>query len=545
MAAAKSQSASTSNGGAIKKSKSSTSSTNGTTTPVPPSTQDGSEHSSLVTYGPGRPDKKIYDSEQERIKKEIDAVQVKLNAVKDKINLAGRGGAGNEKRNALRAELDSIRNQQSFNKTARGKVFDQLKSLQDGIQKKVKDLNTARGRIPYKTVEEVDNRINQLEKQVESGNLKLVDEKRALQEISQCRRNRKVVEGFQAEQESIEADRAAADELRKQLDDPEAKAISDRYEAIQAELAIIKKEGDEAYNNRSKLFDERSALQAQVDELWSQKKESAQRYREANDRHWTKVNEDRARRAERDRAQKAAEEEAKKKEIAEQLLEDASIPAFQVQIEDCQTLIDYFSGKTTSHAALSTTIEKAEVVGVPKLEIRKVEAPSDVVVRKKKGEEEESYFVGGGKGKKGKKGGKHTPTAESPTVPEPTSANLHVPLATLSALLTLSIPPPTSSNDVPRLVEDLKIKKAWFEANQARVTAENKEKALAEIRRLTGGKSEKVERASPTTEITPPNGGAEQPAEPAPAPVASGIPETAVPEEVVVEKLEQEVESEA
>ena len=57
--------------------------------------------------------------------------------MKEKISLATRGGQGNEKRNALRAQLDELRSQQSGNKTSRGKIFEQIKTLQDGIQKKV------------------------------------------------------------------------------------------------------------------------------------------------------------------------------------------------------------------------------------------------------------------------------------------------------------------------------------------------------------------------------------------------------------------------
>ncbi|KAI0081807.1 hypothetical protein K474DRAFT_1146481 [Panus rudis PR-1116 ss-1] len=291
-------------------------------------------------------------------------------------------------------------------------------------------------------------------------------------------------------------------------------------------------------------MDERSALQAELDNLYNQKRESAQRFREANDKYWAKVSEDRARREERQRAQRAAEAEAKKKELAERLREEAAIPAFQVQIEDCQTLIDFFSGKSSSTAALSTAspTEKAEVAGVPKLEIRKVEPPAEgLVARKKKGEDEESYFVGSQKTKKGKKGGAKPISASNSNSSESPSGQLNIPLPTLTALLTLSIPPPTSSADVPRVIEDLKTKKAWFEANQERVTKENQEKAEAEIRRLTGETGEIV---SPDT-IKPPNGGAELPAEPAPTPVVSAIPSVAVPSEEVVEKLESVEEEES
>ena len=349
------------------------------------------------------------------------------------------------------------------------------------------------------------------------------------------------MEGFQAEQEAIEAERAKADELRKQLDDPEAKAASERYDAIKAELDELKKEGDEAYASRSKLLDERSAIQAQLDELYNRKRESAQNYKDANDKFYTKLNEDRARRLERQRAERAAHEEAKKKEIADRLREEAEVPAFQAQIEDCQTLIDQFSGKSST-ATLSNQkplTEKTDVAGVPKLDIRKVEAgPGEgVVVRKKKGEEEESYFIAGGGKKKGKKGHAKpsTPAAETNGT-EAAGSQLNVPLPTLTALLSLSIPPPTSTADVPRVIEDLKTKKAWFEANQARVTAENKAKAEAEIRRLLG-KSADVEVPS-SGDVPPPNGGAEQPPEPAPTPAAAPGLSLGVPAEPVDEKLE-------
>jgi len=396
----------------------------------------------------------------------------------------------------------------------------------------IKDLQAARSKASFKTVADIDAHIKQvffltftitlsdyfrlrnLEKQIESGSMKVVEEKRALQEIEQARRTRKIVERFQADDESIEADRRAADELRKQLDDPESKEISERYDAIKAELDGLKKEADEAYAGRSKLFEERDGLQAQINALFNEKRESTSRFREANDRYWTKVNEDRARRAERARKQRADEEAQKKLALAERLREEASLPAFQTEIEDCQTLIDALSGKPTGNIALSSSSvpAKPDVLGVPQLEIRQVEAVADtMVVRKKKGEDEESYFVG--KAKKAKKGPK-----TSPTSPVDTDA-INLPFGQLSALLSLSIPPPTGQSDISRVVEDLKTKKAWFEANQARQTAENIAKAEAEIQRLITGAKADGRRDAASHDISPPNGDSEQPPESTPADV--------------------------
>ncbi|KAK7061725.1 hypothetical protein R3P38DRAFT_2494737 [Favolaschia claudopus] len=476
-------------------------STNGTTTPV--SAADKKD-TSLDTPQAGKPDKKVFDAEQDKIKANIDALQVKLasnlpplllaTAVRDKIGLAsGKSGPGNERRTALYAELDGIRSQQSNSKSSRDKVREQMKTLRENIDKKVKDLQTSKSKSSFKNVAEVDAHIKQLERQVESGSMKLVDEKRALQEISTQKRNRKMIENFQTDQDAIDRDRSNYEELKKQFDDPVAKAASERFDAIKAELEEMKKEGDEAHANRTVLFKERDNLQAELNALWNEKRDGSTKFRESNDRYWSKVNEDRARRAERLRSQRAAEELQKKQERAERIREEAEIPAFQAQIEDCSTLIDYFSGKSNGAVTFKTQAPlhaKAEVAGVPKLEIRQVDAaPEGAVVRKKKGEDEDAYFVGGKKNK-----GKKAPAKAS----EPSeTATLNVPLATLSALLTLSIPPPASNADVPRLIEDLKTKKEWFEANQSRVTAENISKAEAEIKALNAAaKDAKQEEAA-------------------------------------------------
>jgi hypothetical protein len=101
-----------------------------------------------------KPDKKTYDDEQDRIKSEIDALQVKLvsypiaelfladtecqSAVRDKISLATKPNSSNDRRSILRGELDGIRSQQFNNKTSRSKVLEQMEGLQDNIQKKVR-----------------------------------------------------------------------------------------------------------------------------------------------------------------------------------------------------------------------------------------------------------------------------------------------------------------------------------------------------------------------------------------------------------------------
>lgn len=52
------------------------------------------------------------------------------------------------------------------------------------VDQQLKALNDAKGKFPYKSAADVDNQIKALDKQVESGTLKLVDERKILNEIS-------------------------------------------------------------------------------------------------------------------------------------------------------------------------------------------------------------------------------------------------------------------------------------------------------------------------------------------------------------------------
>lgn len=352
---------------------------------------------------------------------------------------------------------------------------------------------------------------------MESGSLTVLAEKRALQDITGFKRQRKVIESLQADQDAIDADRAKADEIRKQLDNPEAKALSDRFEAIKAELDALKKEGDEAYSSRNTLFEERDVLQKEMDVLYTRKRESSTKYREASDKYYAKQQEDRQKRAERSRLTRQAFEDEKKKEVVDRLRDEAEAPAYQAEIEDCQTLIDFFSGNVTA-SAVGLELKKAELAGVPKLEPRSVDTDLKGMVELK--QVDEDYFAPSTSSpphhlafhssrhftvKKGKKKGGPKPAAAEAT--PPANERFSVPLAKLSALASLSIPPPTNASEIPQTIENLKTKKEWLVANQEKQTAANKAKAEKEIasllRSINAHAAENGEKADTPTEAAP------------------------------------------
>ncbi|KPV72426.1 uncharacterized protein RHOBADRAFT_18227, partial [Rhodotorula graminis WP1] len=415
------------------------------------------------------------------------------NDLRNKISASSnKGGPDYERKIAVRKELDALRGEQARLKGGRGKTLDSLKAIQDGMNKKIKDLQAAKAKAPYKTVQEVENQIKTLERQVESGTMKLVDEKKALNEISALRKSRKLVESFATQQQAIDADKAKVDEVRKELDDPEQKAASSKFDELRKELDEINRRMDEVSKGRDGLFEERNAVSKQLDDLFGRKKASVAAFREANNKYYQKLNDDRAKRDERRRAERKAHDDSKRAEINEQLLEEAQAPAFEREIDDCRTLIRFFqqrigaaSSSSASGSSSSSLFARPDVASVPKLEVRKVDSdlPEGAVPLKKKADQDEESWGGFGGSKKGKKGGKKggaaAPAAAAEGADDEAAAKttvkdekLNLPLGTLTALMSLGIAAPLTTSEVQKAIDSLQLKMRYFNDNQARVTKE-------------------------------------------------------------------------
>ncbi|KAJ1032385.1 hypothetical protein NDA16_000412 [Ustilago loliicola] len=439
----------------------------------------------IVKLTGGKPDPNANQAELDKLAKQIDTTQKELNQVRSLLSGAGpsKDSPAGIRRTQLRSDLDQLRNQQAGSKGARGKTLEDLRTLQESISKKIKDLQHAKSKTPYKSTADVDSRIKRLEELVESGSMKLVEEKKALSEISQLKKNRKTVENFDVLQSQIDSDRAQVDALKATLDSPEAKALNKRYDEIKTELDAIQAEQDKQAGSRGKLLDQRTQLLAKLDALYQARRDRQAAFRAANDTFYAKLNQEREKRLQKQREERQAQEAEKRKEHEQQLREEASLPAFAKEIEDCDVLINYFSKGSASTTEEKKQEEKA--VGGKALNLRQVNSdamvPKGAVLHQKK--EEETYFAGNSKSRKPKgKGRRGTPldlnAAEGADENNTTGSGekLNVPLGTLSALLALSIPPPTNAADVGRVVENLKLKKQYFVSNQARVTKENVER---------------------------------------------------------------------
>ncbi|CAK9780641.1 hypothetical protein CC85DRAFT_286707 [Cutaneotrichosporon oleaginosum] len=471
---------------------------NGKTDKPVPAAAEHEEHS-------GKPDQNKYNAEQDALNKEIAALKAKQDALRSRIALT-QAPKGDDRRSQLKAEMDALRGEQGKFKTERGKLFDEMRKLQDSVNKKIKDVQAQRQKTGFKNVAEVDARVAALNAQVESGTMKLVDEKKALQEITMLKRARKTMEASGSSDEAIAADKERIEALKKQLDDPEAKKVSERFDALKKEMDALRAEGDKAYAERNKLYDERTAISKQMDDLYARKRDAAQAFHDAKDKYYAKQQAIRQARQERFKAEKAKEDAARREEEITQMREDAKAPAYASEIEDCTILINYFAGKYGVGEVPATSTEKkaTTIAGVKAPEVRQVTSDFAGMQLKKKDDELDGWFAGSGKGKKkGRKGASATGSNAASGTATPTAPahadSVNLPMHLLSALLGFGISPPTGKDDIARAVSDLETKKAWFEANSEQKTKDEiarVEKLVAKMQKKNApaeGDDEEVE----------------------------------------------------
>jgi uncharacterized coiled-coil DUF342 family protein len=358
--------------------------------------------------------------------------------------------------------LKEIKEKQGASKSGRTKVFDEIKREDQKLKDLITAQKTARSKTSFKSVEDVDREIDRLTKQVDSGTMKLVDEKKALSEISALNRQRKGFGGFEEAEKQITEKKAHLKTLRDGLDDPESKALSDKYNVIQGELDTIKAEQDEAYKNINSLRDERSKLQAEQQEKW-------QAIKKIKDDYWQQTRaaqkfdfEIRQRARERKKAEQENYQKEKRKDRAQQMLAEASDKAYLDEIRRAESLLRFLDP--------SYSAEKAPLQAPSKLGAQASRTVDDSglkgmkVVRK----EEEDYFAGTG-GKKGKKNKKAAAAAAAES-PASTPSKYSCPPSVMEDCAAMGLEPPMSASDIPAVREKVKAKLDHWKADQAAQT---------------------------------------------------------------------------
>ncbi|KAI9847598.1 MAG: hypothetical protein M1837_002172 [Sclerophora amabilis] len=445
---------------------------------------------------PERPDEESYKADLAKAEKDHAATMEKMNKIKEKIDLAkppSKGSAKQQRQQDLRTQLSAIRQQQQGLKSSKGNLQERIRQLDTTLKSRIQEQKNARGRVSFKSVEEVDREISRLEKQVDTGTMKLVDEKKALADISSLRKQRKGFAGFDEAQKGIDDTKAQLSDLRKGLDDPESKALSEKYSSIAKELEEIKAEQDEAYKNINALRDERTKLQSEQQEKYSAIHAIKDAYYSQKKAFRDYEQEAYRARKEKQKSERDNYEKEKRRKIAEKRLEEASELAYMDEILTAEGLIRYFD--PSAIGASSASLEPGKFAAQASRTVDDADMKGTRVM--KKDQREDDYFAGTGgkKGKKGRKnvgGGTGSAAASSPAGTPSEGGKFNLSIGVIEELAKVNVEPPMSQAGVPDVVEKLKAKLDKWKEDQQRQTKENIAKAQKEIERLESAAASEI-----------------------------------------------------
>jgi len=331
-----------------------------------------------------------------------------------------------------------------------------------------------------------------LEGQLETGTLKLIEEKKAIAEISNLKKSRKIFESFDARQAEIDQDREAIEEIRKQLDANQPdKTLNSSWDDIKSELDIIEKNKSNEIAKVKSLHEERINLQKEIDDLYQARKQKIEVFRQNKEEYFASIQEERKRKQEEFKRRKEQEEIEKLQAAAERERELAEIPAFVEEIQVCTNLIHFLSQYSSNKTSVQATPSKVAARNVRAVE-NAIPEGAKVLVRKTDREEEDLFFSG----KNNKKGKKNKPSNEQTKQP----GVLKLPLSIMEEFWRIKVEVPVSTADADKTIEAIKEKKSWFEENQKKATAENQAKAEKKIQALLSSKATKTELADTVNE---------------------------------------------
>lgn len=409
---------------------------------------------------PTKPDEAKYKADLAEAEKKHTTAQKKFQDIKARIDgtRPGKGGPGNDRYKELLDELKEIRAKQAEGKSARGAQQDKLSTVQDQEKKILAQLKDAQTRIGYKNADEIDRKIKQLDDEVSTGRMAIVDEKKNLAQISQLRKTKKGFPEIDSLQKQLDAKRAEVKELKGISSNPENKALSTRYDVIQSELNDIKASREEVSKNMDSKRAERDAAHAAQQETFLATRAIKDNYYNQLRAFQTYDREQRERRFEAQRKEKQAFLLEKREKLLAEKLEEAKEPAFLDEIRTAEGLIVYFD---PSSAPKATASGPGEFAASAQRSVNEDGFKGMKVVSKK---EEEDFFPAAGGKKKGKKGGKKAAAAGDETAPAAGKLNMNV--GVIEQLGKLNVDPPSTQADVPTVIEKLKAKLEQWKKDQ-------------------------------------------------------------------------------
>jgi uncharacterized coiled-coil DUF342 family protein len=371
-------------------------------------------------------------------------------------------------------------------------------------------LRDLKASMKFTTIEQIDEAIEKLEKELQHSSLSLNEEKKTLEDIRKLKASRATVGVYSEKLQSLAQDDVVRGELQtsmKEIDD-HLSTIKSEEDKVREELTALRQKDQKVGMDMTALVSEREACRETCKQAYEQIKD----LRAAHDLVWQEFRtqeklwkaqeyEERAKKREQAAAERAAREAAK----AARLAEMAPEPFFK-EITMCEQLSAY----------LSRFVARNVTAGAGARDDKKDDAPvaagiQGMKVFKRQDDEDDDLsrlFGPGGKKTKGAKKGGSSLSASSAV-----SDKLVHSLDMLEAFATLKISVPTSISTIPSTLDIVNQRKEDY-LKKREVEKAKKESEQLDVQTQNAVMSQEADQiADPSLEA--PSNGSEIKAEPA------------------------------
>ncbi|OLY80927.1 hypothetical protein AYI68_g4971 [Smittium mucronatum] len=425
------------------------------------------------------------DAQLDTYRKKQDAINAKINSVRGK-------GSSSEQRMKLIERLKEIREEQAEIKKSKKPIFDRQEECRTAISKLSEEIKALQTKQRFTKISDINNQINDYEAQIEKGSLRLIDEKKLLNEISNLRRGIKAVEAIDTLQKQIDEYKAEMDKISQKLSGTNSSALSTEYNELQEKLDLIKAKHSDERAEIDTLYSERNSFKEQIDKLYDEKRLATAEFRTKTNEFYEYQQEERKRRAENERNQRVKDARDRMLSIAQEQRELASVPAFQDEISNCNNLVFYlqstFSIKDASVDSSSEVKSSSAQPEAVNTRIREPDTSANVpegfkLIPKKESRNDE-YFSGKSAAQKKKKNTKKTTASNLSSSQGSSKSGVKLPLTMIERFSQLGISPPARIDQITDAINKINELKEAFIKDQDRVTAENSAKAEARVAQL-------------------------------------------------------------
>lgn len=387
---------------------------------------------------------------------------------------SGANVAEREARNGLFEQQKKLREEMRPHLEQRRRILDTMGKLKEDIKKKSGEAKEAKDKLPFRTINEMEQRVAELEAQMESGQFKLIEEKQILAEISKLKKARRALETIDGSSSDLGTLKLRLDKLKMDL-----VAIDDQVAPLKAQSEQVSRQIDELSGSKKEAQNAREDRQAAIDKLKKEINAYYQERRVAYDEYKAAKKAQADARLKRDARrveyEKRHELEEKLEALEEKLLAFNPETAADRKIAECNNLKAYFQEMIGSKSESSEADVKKLEAGV-----RKVELSEELADAVPIGKKQDFCFVAPRSKKAVKNHNQAGPTPSS----DPATLSKRLPFHIISALSDLSLPIPVSVADVPALFTALDAQKTFLATKNDTAAAEKEKQRQAIVAQI-------------------------------------------------------------